>query len=191
LHAGALYFIYSWVSEQFRGHPYSGCITSAESVLITMQSHAEVLSFLESSSLLAEEERKVPVISIAPQSLASLAASVSHSRNEEITPRQILRRVEAFCREVLGFAYVFDTTFARHLALKEHVAEFVERRRAAAESGDCDEHLPMLASACPGWICYAEKAHAEMLPFISRTKSPQQVMGTLVKKWLGERWGRR
>lgn len=93
---------------------------------------------------------------------------------------------------MLGFEHVFDTTFARHLALREHVAEFLERREAAAAvggSGD-GEALPMLASACPGWICYAEKAHAEMLPFISRTKSPQQVMGTLVKSWMGSRWGR-
>ena len=34
--------------------------------------------------------------------------------------------------------------------------------------------LPMLASACPGWVCYAEKTHGEyMLPYISTTKSPQ------------------
>lgn len=49
----------------------------------------------------------------------------------------------------------------------------------------------MLASACPGWVCYAEKAHPEMLPFIARTKSPQQVMGTLVKEWLSKRWGKK
>jgi iron only hydrogenase large subunit-like protein len=28
-----------------------------------------------------------------------------------------------------------------------------------------------------------------MLPFIASTKSPQQVMGTLVKSWFGNRWG--
>lgn len=49
----------------------------------------------------------------------------------------------------------------------------------------------MLASACPGWVCYAEKAHPEMLPFIAKTKSPQQVMGTLVKHWLGEKWAKK
>jgi hypothetical protein len=32
----------------------------------------------------------------------------------------------------------------------------------------------MLASACPGWVCYAEKTHGEfVLPYISSTKSPQ------------------
>ena len=32
----------------------------------------------------------------------------------------------------------------------------------------------MLASACPGWVCYAEKTHGSyVLPHISATKSPQ------------------
>ena len=69
--------------------------------------------------------------------------------------------------------------------------EFEERKVKDRIGGaDGEGQLPMLASACPGWICYAEKAHAEMLPFIARTKSPQQVMGTLVKNWMGEKWGK-
>jgi hypothetical protein len=37
--------------------------------------------------------------------------------------------------------------------------------------------LPMLASACPGWVCYAEKTHGDyILPYISSTKSPQVSM---------------
>jgi len=106
-----------------------------------------------------------------------------------VTSRQVLRRVQVFCRDVLGFAHVFDTTFARHLALQEHVQEFLERKEKDASG--IEAQLPMLASACPGWICYAEKAHAEMLPFIARTKSPQQVMGTLVKEWMATHWGKK
>lgn len=122
------------------------------------------------------------VVSVAPQSLASLAASVSStSKAAPVTLQQILRRVRAFCTDVLGFDYVFDTTFARHIALLEHAQEFLERKKGNGQ-------LPMLASACPGWVCYAEKTHSEMLPFISRTKSPQQVMGTLIKEWLGKKW---
>jgi iron only hydrogenase large subunit-like protein len=34
-----------------------------------------------------------------------------------------------------------------------------------------------------GWICYAEKTQGDyILPFISRVKSPQQILGSLVKK---------
>ncbi|KAJ7647321.1 iron hydrogenase [Roridomyces roridus] len=157
----------------------SGCITSAESVLITLQSHTEVLNFLDSNS--PGESYKLPTLSIAPQTLASLAAAISSRTAVPTTPRQILRRVRVFCETVLGFTHVLDTSFARHLALREHVQEFDERR---AQSGQ----MPMLASACPGWICYAEKTHSEILPFIARTKSPQQTMGTLVKEWMGQTW---
>jgi len=168
----------------------SGCITSAESVLITMQSHIQVLDFLTENATheLTSRERKIPVISIAPQSLASLAASVSSSSTTSVTPRQMLHRIEAFCLQTLDIEHVYDTTFARHISLLEHAREFRERK-ALSVSG-AKGALPMLASACPGWICYAEKTHSEMLPFISRTKSPQQVMGTIVKSWLASKWGK-
>ncbi|TRM70056.1 iron hydrogenase [Schizophyllum amplum] len=165
----------------------SGCITSAESVLITLQSHIEVLAFVDANPPADQPGHRIPVMSIAPQVLASLAASVTSA---SISPRQMLRRVRSFCRANMGFEAVFDTTFARHLALKDTVTEW-QQRRNAARTGDIQgvDPLPMIASACPGWICYAEKAHAEMLPYISKTKSPQQVMGTLVKQWMGERCG--
>ena len=42
-----------------------------------------------------------------------------------------------------------------------------------SSSGAASDQLPMLASACPGWVCYAEKTQAGVLPNISTTKSPQ------------------
>ncbi len=40
----------------------------------------------------------------------------------------------------------------------------------------------MLKYWLTGWVCYAEKTHGSyILPYISSTKSPQQVMGSLVK----------
>lgn len=42
----------------------------------------------------------------------------------------------------------------------------------------------MMASSCPGFICYAEKTHGEfILPYISTTKSPQQISGTIIKEF--------
>ena len=96
---------------------------------------------------------------------------------------KVYKRIQKFCEE-LGFEHTYDTTFARHLSLLEHLTEFLERKNSNGK-------LPMIASACPGWICYAEKAHGEMLPFIARTKSPQQVMGTLVKEYLAMTWDRK
>ncbi|KAI9463653.1 iron hydrogenase [Lactarius psammicola] len=166
----------------------SGCITSAESVLITLQSHTEVLSVLSRNPSPGSPGHRVPVLSIAPQSLASLAATLPRPAAAAPIPlARMVRRVRAFAMRTLGFAHVFDTTFAREMALREHTREFFERKERAGTGA-----LPMLASACPGWVCYAEKTHGEMLPFIAATKSPQQVMGTLVKEWLAAHyWDRR
>ncbi|XP_026838694.1 probable cytosolic Fe-S cluster assembly factor GG21400 isoform X3 [Drosophila erecta] len=46
----------------------------------------------------------------------------------------------------------------------------------------------MLSSSCPGWVCYAEKTHGNfILPYISTTRSPQQIMGVLVKHVFAEK----
>ncbi|KAE8270582.1 hypothetical protein A4X09_0g1752 [Tilletia walkeri] len=185
----------------------SGCVTSAETVLITMQSHQEMKRAVQeihdgtSESGPPPQERKLLVASISPQSLASLSARYSRiiqpdSAGADATAYipldTVLHRVSHFLRTAFGFDYVVDTTFARHLALREHATEFFERRSQAATSGgpagqdgaSQDSNLPMLASACPGWVCYAEKTHSELLPLMSRTKSPQQIAGVLAKHFL-------
>ena len=45
-----------------------------------------------------------------------------------------------------------------------------------------NQMLPMIASQCPGWICYAEKTQPQSLSYISHTKSPQQTLGSVLKQ---------
>jgi iron only hydrogenase large subunit-like protein len=123
------------------------------------------------------DDMRVIVVSVSPQSRASLSAKFG------LSPLQVARRVTSFLKE-LGVHHVFDTSFSRDISLLESQVEFVQRYRASSS-------LPMLASACPGWICYAEKTHGSyILPFISTTKSPQQVMGSLVKEFFGNKVGK-
>lgn len=205
----------------------SGCVTSAESVLITMQSQEELRRAV--AEINDSTQPKLLVASISPQSLASLSAKYSFQRQAQqptasshsdcaspsnhagpsiassaLPLRALLHRISYFLKNVFHFDYVYDTTFARHIALKEHEKEFFERRanssrqatRAAPPDKAASAHaktdgptLPMLASACPGWICYAEKTHGELLSYISTTKSPQQVAGVIAKRFLPERLG--
>lgn len=158
----------------------SGCITSTESLLITMQSHNEVLDFIK-----AGDFARAPVLSIAPQTLASLSASYAAAHGTEPIPLlTLLRRIRSFlANPARGGWQVWDTTFARHVSLRETVREF-EERRASPKS------LPVLASACPGWVCYAEKAQGDLLPLLSAARSSQGVMGALVKKFWAPQNGR-
>jgi iron only hydrogenase large subunit-like protein len=157
----------------------SGCVTSAETVLITQQSQHELYRVLNDNKMCTGvgdgEKRKLIVVSLSPQSIASLSARC------HMTPSITFRKLSAFLKS-LGVDHVLDCTVGRDFSLREMCREFVERYRRK----DVDKQaLPLLTSACPGWICYAEKTHGSyILPYISTTKSPQQVMGSLVKSYL-------
>ncbi|KAF9580380.1 hypothetical protein BGW38_002994 [Lunasporangiospora selenospora] len=218
----------------------SGCITSAESVLVTLQSQEELYNVLKQNKAAIEANdastHRTVVVSISPQTRASFAAKYNQ------TPLQVAKKLTWFFKN-LGVHFVFDTSFSRDLSLLESAREFVDRYKkavakgtikmpsldgsqstasnTAATTGDGDMDLdapqtkaprkrivrrgansdeaaapvekesaiPMLASACPGWICYAEKTHGYILPYISDTKSPQQIMGSMVKNHLGSQLG--
>jgi iron only hydrogenase large subunit-like protein len=150
----------------------SGCITSAETVLVSQQSYEEVQNMLDQNRKVSLSERKYVVVSVSPQSRASLAA------NYGLSPLSIMERLTGFFKTI-GVDMVLDLGLSRDLSLFESAREFIERYQ--------NSRLPMLASACPGWICYAEKTQGNIvLPYISTTKSPQQVMGSLVKSYLAE-----
>ncbi|XP_060080751.1 cytosolic Fe-S cluster assembly factor narfl-like [Ylistrum balloti] len=162
----------------------SGCITSAESVLITQQSQEELYKVLRENLRLQEtgdsSGQRVVVVSVSPQSRASLSAKY------HLSVTDTAHKLTWFLKK-LGVHYVFDTTFSRNFSLLESCREFVQRYK---DSETDKSALPMLASACPGWICYAEKTHGTyILPYISTTKSPQQVMGSLVKDYLAGQLG--
>ncbi|XP_071300976.1 cytosolic iron-sulfur assembly component 3 isoform X3 [Agelaius tricolor] len=155
----------------------SGCITSAESVLVSQQSHGELCKVLALNKAAAAHEQKLVVVSVSPQSRASLAARC------KLGLLETAQKLTTFLKG-LGVHHVFDTTFSRNFSLLESQQEFVRRFQRQAED---KKALPMLASACPGWICYAEKTHGSfIIPHISTTKSPQQVMGSLVKGYFAE-----
>ncbi|XP_077589981.1 cytosolic Fe-S cluster assembly factor narfl [Stigmatopora nigra] len=158
----------------------SGCITSAESVLVAQQSHEELFKVLRHNQGLGETEKKVVVVSLSPQSRASLGALYG------LSAAQVGKRLASFFKS-LGVRHVLDGSFGRTFSLLESQREFVERfQRKERDPGA----LPMMTSACPGWICYAEKTHGQfILPYISTTRSPQQMMGSLVKGYFAQQRG--
>lgn len=80
---------------------------------------------------------------------------------------------------MLGFDAVFDTDFAADLTILEEAHELITR----VKSGGV---LPLITSCSPGWIKYVEHNHAEFLPNLSSCKSPQQMMGSLIKTYYAD-----
>lgn len=105
----------------------------------------------------------------------------------EFTLEQTLSKLTRFFYR-LGADAVLDMIMADDFVLLDTVKEFIERYKASKEG--TKNQLPLLSSLCPGWVCYAEKTHGNfILPHISVTKSPQQIMGSLVKYYLAKIMG--
>ncbi|KAF2003276.1 iron hydrogenase [Amniculicola lignicola CBS 123094] len=208
----------------------SGCVTSAEAVLVSLQSHSEVLSTLDAHPSMRPpwlahngtngvanggtyangftngtngyhaEERKLFVASVSPQTRASLAAVFNVSEVEAgnmIT--QLLSGpsgLKAGGNYGSAFTWVLDTNVLREACLvaaaDEVTSSLSSSSRPSAPDADgaidTTPRKPILTSACPGWICYAEKTHPYVLPHLSRLKSPQALAGTLVKSVLSQRY---
>ena len=80
----------------------------------------------------------------------------------------------------LGFDQVFDVNWGADVTIVEEAAELIER----LESG---EDGPMFTSCCPGWVAFAEFYHHELLGKLSSCRSPQQMIGGLVKTYYARR----
>lgn len=163
----------------------SGCITSAEGVLITQQSQEELLKVLNENMELknqgATDQVRTIVLTIAQQPLLSLA------QRYHLNPEEAARHLSGYFRQ-LGVDVVLSTKIADDLALLECRNEFVERYRES-QTAESAAVLPLLSSSCPGWVCYAEKTHGNfILPYIATTRSAQQIMGVLVKQWLAQKY---
>ncbi|MCJ1356527.1 MAG: Cytosolic Fe-S cluster assembly factor nar1 [Icmadophila ericetorum] len=200
----------------------SGCVTSAEAVLVSLQSHSEVLNALDSSPSIdlyhqltrhgtsgtsgahKEEEKeeinkkgRIFVASVSPQVRASLAAT--YGTTDEETGWMIEQLLSGPAGIKNGgaqgsdFAWIVDTNAMREACLVMGAEELQESLAHPQDASEGQEGAtstkpkkPILTSACPGWICYAEKTHPHILPHLSRLKSPQALTGTLLKTVLSK-----
>jgi iron only hydrogenase large subunit-like protein len=181
-------------------------VTSAEAVLVSLQSHAEVLNVLDSYPPLSIptspsrvsnglsnghsdtlQDGKIFIASVSPQVRASLAATYNISeRKAGFMIDQFLRGPNGLRRGGKynnGFTWVVDTNSMREVCLDLAAKEVADSLSPESIS----PKRPILTSACPGWICYAEKTHPHVLPHLSRLKSPQALTGTLLKSVLSQK----
>jgi NADP-reducing hydrogenase subunit HndD len=82
----------------------------------------------------------------------------------------------------LGFDKVFDTNFTADLTILEEGSELIHR----ATTGGT---LPLITSCSPGWIKFAETFFPDLADHVSTCKSPQQMLGTLIKTYYAKNSG--
>ena len=117
--------------------------------------------------------------------VAQIAPAVRVALGEEfgLEPGTIsTKKIYAALRRI-GFKYVFDTNFSADLTIMEEGTELIGRLLKG--KGE----IPLFTSCCPAWIDYAEKNAQDLLPNLSTAKSPQQMMGSLIKTYWAQKAG--
>lgn len=119
---------------------------------------------------------KTTVVQVAPAVRTAWAESFRLSRKFASTKRL------AGALRMMGFDYVFDTTFAADLTIMEEASEFLERLHHKE-----DYQWPMFTSCCPGWVRFLKSQYPDMTGCLSTAKSPQQMHGAIIKTYFADK----
>ncbi|KAI8472703.1 MAG: hydrogenase [Monoraphidium minutum] len=142
-----------------------------------------------------KEGRKLMVAQTAPAVRVAIAETLGLAPGA-VKPGQLVTGLKQ-----LGFDYVFDTLFGADLTIVEEGTELLHRleAKAAEKAGSHapaagDGHaasaiLPMFTSCCPGWVSMVEKSNPELIPYLSSCKSPQMMMGSVIKNYFARSAG--
>ena len=130
-------------------------------------------------------EAKTCVVQIAPAVRVALGEAFGLPAGTDVTKKIYT----AFRR--MGFDAIFDTNFSADLTILEEGTEFVKRLTSALKNGlgaaTKERSMPLITSCCPAWVDYMEKYYPDMVPNFSTAKSPQQMMGAMIKTyWAGK-----
>ncbi len=122
------------------------------------------------------DPEKIVIVQTAPAVRAALGEEfgLPIGTNVEGKMTAALRR--------LGFDQVFDTDCAADFTIVEEANELVERIKTGGT-------LPMITSCSPGWVKFCELYYPDQLDHLSSCKSPQNMMGGLIKTYYAEKNG--
>jgi len=131
-----------------------------------------------------DDPEKTVVVQTAPAIRAALGECFGLEPGTLVTGKMTtaLRRME--------FDAVFDTNFSADLTIMEEGTELLTRLKKALVDGE-QIALPMFTSCSPGWIQFVEYYYPDMLENLSTCKSPQQMMGAMVKTYYAQKLGKK
>ena len=114
------------------------------------------------------DEDVIKVAQVAP----SVRVAIGEEFGEEIGSFAEGKMVTALKK--CGFDYVFDVNMGADFTIVEEAQELIEK----LQSG---KGLPLFTSCCPAWFNYCEKFYPEYVHNMSSSKSPNEMLGSLVK----------
>jgi iron-only hydrogenase group A len=171
IHRGAKTFVGTAFNT---GLNLSSCINCGQCILACPTAALTEHSYLDEVVAALADPNKFVVVQHAPAVSVTIAEEFGWKPGKDADGQMV-----AALRK-LGFRRVFDTSFTADLTIMEEGSELVQRIQKGGT-------LPMLTSCSPGWIKYVEQFYPDFIPNLSTCKSPQQMMGAIIKTFFAER----
>ncbi|RKY58744.1 MAG: ferredoxin [Candidatus Neomarinimicrobiota bacterium] len=158
------------------GMNISSCVNCGQCIVVCPTGALrERSSIKEVMDAIADPEKFV-VVQHAPSVSVTLGEAFGIKAGKDVMG------IMAAAMRRVGFDRVFDTSFAADLTIMEEASEFVQRLKNNGK-------LPLLTSCSPGWIKFVETFYPEFIDNLSSCKSPQQMMGAVIKSYFAEKEG--
>lgn len=148
------------------------CVTHCPTGALTVRDDTERVQ-----AALADPNTTV-VVQIAPSVRTAWGSAFG------LTPEESDIDLLAAALKQAGVDYVFSTDFTADLTIMEEGSEFLE----LFTSGKTKE-APLFTSCCPGWVRYANANHPKLAGHLSTAKSPQQMLGAMIKSYFAQENG--
>ncbi len=159
-----------------KGLNVSSCINCGQCIVVCPTGALHERSNVDDVLRALNDPESFVVVQHAPAVSVTIAEEFGMKPGADMDGKMVaaLRRI--------GFKRVFDTSFTADLTIMEEGSELAHR---VATGGV----LPMMTSCSPGWIKFVETFYPEFTPNLSTCKSPQQMMGAIVKTYFAQREG--
>lgn len=146
----------------------SPCVGCGQCVLVCPTGALTQKNNLEQVLNILAKDDVVKIAQVAP----AVRVSIAEEFGEEIGTFAEKRMVTALKK--CGFDYVFDVNMGADFTVIEEANELLECVQNQT-------NLPLFTSCCPAWVNYVQKNYPEYENNLSSAKSPNEMLGSLVK----------
>ena len=145
----------------------SACVGCGQCVLVCPTGALTQKNNVNQVLDILEEKDVIKIAQVAP----AVRVSIAEAFGNEIGTFAEGKMVTAL--KQIGFDYVFDVNNGADFTVIEEAAELIEKLQSGKD-------LPLFTSCCPAWFNYCEKNYPEYAKNMSSSKSPNEMLGSLV-----------